>query len=107
MSSFETVNEENFAVQVLKSSLPVVVDFGAEWCGPCKRLDPILEKLNQDWDGKVRMVRLDVDMNAGVAAQYQVMSLPTLILFKGGKEQDRLFGLQSRERIIEKFSRYF
>jgi thioredoxin 1 len=107
MSSFETVNEENFAVQVLKSSLPVMVDFGAEWCGPCKRLDPILEKLNQDWDGKVRMVRLDVDMNAGVAAQYQVMSLPTLILFKGGKEQDRLFGLQSRERIIEKFSRYF
>lgn len=107
MSSFDTITEENFATKVLKSTLPVMVDFGAEWCGPCKRLDPILEKLNQEWDGKVRMVRLDVDMNAGVAAQYQVMSLPTLILFKGGKEQERLFGLQSRERIIEKFSRYF
>jgi thioredoxin 1 len=107
MSSFDTVNEENFGTQVLKSTLPVVVDFGAEWCGPCKRLDPILEKLNQEWDGKVRMVRVDVDINAEVAAQYQVMSLPTLILFKGGKEQERLFGLQSRERIIEKFSRYF
>jgi thioredoxin 1 len=107
MSSFDTISEENFATQVLKSTLPVMVDFGAEWCGPCKRLDPILEKLNQEWDGKVRLVRLDVDMNAGVAAQYQVMSLPTLILFKGGNEQERLFGLQSRERIIEKFSRYF
>jgi thioredoxin 1 len=107
MSSFDTITEENFADQVLKSTLPVMVDFGAEWCGPCKRLDPILEKLNQEWDGKVRMVRVDVDMNAGVVAQYQVMSLPTLILFKGGKEQERLFGLQNRERIIEKFSRYF
>jgi len=107
MSSFETINEENFTVQVLKSTLPVVVDFGAEWCGPCKRLDPILEKLNQEWDGKVHMVRLDVDVNAGVVAQYQVMTLPTLILFKGGKEQERLTGLQSRERIIEKFSRHF
>jgi thioredoxin 1 len=107
MSSYDTITEKNFATQVLKSTLPVMVDFGAEWCGPCKRLDPILEKLNQEWDGKVRMVRLDVDMNGGVAAQYQVMTLPTLILFKDGKEQERLFGLQSRERIIEKFSRYF
>ena len=107
MSSFETINEENFTAQVLKSTLPVVVDFGAEWCGPCKRLDPILEKLKLEWDGKVRMVRLDVDMNAGVVAQYQVMTLPTLILFKGGKEQERLIGLQSRERIIDKFSRHF
>lgn len=107
MSSFDKITEENFPAQVLKSTLPVMVDFGAEWCGPCKHLDPILEKLNQEWDGKVRMVRLDVDMNAGVVAQYQVMTLPTLILFKGGKELERLYGLQSRERIIEKFSRYF
>ena len=107
MSSFETINEDNFTEQVLKSTLPVVVDFGAEWCGPCKRLDPILEKLNQEWGGKVRMVRLDVDVNAGVVAQYQVMTLPTLILFKGGAEQERLIGLQSRERIIDKFSRHF
>ncbi len=96
MSSFLTVNEINFPEQVLKASLPVIVEFGAVWCAPCKRLEPIMEKLGEEWGGKVRLVKIDVDESVNVAMNCQVMSVPTLILFVQGQEKQRLTGLQSR-----------
>jgi len=107
MSSFLTVNEENFPEQVLKASLPVIVEFGAVWCAPCKRLEPIMEKLGDEWGSKVRLVKIDVDESVDVTMNCQVMSVPTLILFILGQEKQRLTGLQSSERIVEKFTPYF
>ena len=107
MSSFLTVNEKSFPEQVLKASLPVIVEFGAVWCAPCKRLEPIMEKLGDEWGGKVKLVKIVVDESAIVAMNCQVMSVPTLILFVQGQEKQRLTGLQARERIIEKFTPYF
>jgi thioredoxin 1 len=107
MSSFLTINEKSFPEQVLKSLAPVIVEFGAVWCAPCKRLEPIMEKLADEWGGKVRLVKIDVDESVNVAMNCQVMSVPTLILFIQGQEKQRLTGLQARERIIEKFTPYF
>ena len=107
MSSFLTINEKSLPEQVLKSSSPVIVEFGAVWCAPCKRLEPIMEKLADEWGGKVRLVKIDVDESVNVEMNCQVMSVPTLILFIKGQEKQRLTGLQARERIIEKFTPYF
>ena len=107
MSTFLTINEKNFPEQVLKAVSPVIVEFGAVWCAPCKRLEPIMEKLGDEWGGKVRLVKIDVDESANVAINCQVMSVPTLILFVQGQEKQRLTGLQPRERIIEKFTPFF
>ena len=101
------INEKNFPEQVLKATSPVIVEFGAVWCAPCKRLEPIMEKLGDEWGGKVRLVKIDVDESANVAINCQVMSVPTLILFVQGQEKQRLTGLQPRERIIEKFTPFF
>jgi thioredoxin 1 len=107
MSSFLTVNEINFPEQVLKASIPVIVEFGAVWCAPCKHLEPIMEKLGDEWGSKVRLVKIDVDESVNVAITCEVMRVPTLILFVQGQEKQRLTGLQPRERIVEKFTPYF
>jgi thioredoxin 1 len=106
MADFTHVSEGAFEAEVLKSTLPVIVDFGAAWCGPCKMLDPVVKQLSQDWDGKVKVVKLDVDDNADLAMQYGVMGVPTLILFVGGKPVQRLTGYQPKDRIISKFGSY-
>jgi len=100
------VNDANFHQEVLKSSLPVIVEFGAEWCQPCKRLEPVLVQLEKEWAGKARMVKVDIDQSAQVTQQYGIMSVPTTILFIGGQACERLVGLQSRDRITEKFLAY-
>lgn len=107
MTPLETIQEANFDQQVLQSPLPVLLDFGAEWCAPCKRLEPILEKLSQEWQGRVRIVRVDADQNPTLAGRYQVMSLPTVILLVKGQEVARQAGLATRERLVEKFSGQF
>lgn len=91
------VDESSFDAEVLKSEVPVVVDFYADWCGPCKRMEPILSKVSEEYAGKVKVVKLNSDDNQQVAVNYQVRGLPTLILFKGGKEVDRKLGLQSEQ----------
>jgi len=101
---FLHVNEYNFKSEVLDSQTPVLVEFGAEWCQPCKRLDPILEQLSAGWKERVRVTRVDVDESGSLAMQMQVMSVPTLILFIKGSEAARLVGLQSPERIDGKIN---
>ena len=106
MSDIPKLTESVFETEVLKSTLPVMVDFTAIWCGPCKMLDPVVTQLSQEWGGKVKVVKLDVDDNTNLAVQYGVMGVPTLILFIDGKPVQRLTGYQPKDRILSKFSSY-
>lgn len=106
MTDIPKLSEAVFDQEVLKSSLPVMVDFTAIWCGPCKMLDPVITQLSQDWVGKVKVVKLDVDDNSSLAVKYGVMGVPTLILFINGNPVQRLSGYQPKDRIVSKFSAY-
>lgn len=101
------VNEDNFQSEVLESDQPVLVDFTAVWCGPCKMLDPVVKQLATDWYGKAKVVKLDVDDNPNIAMQYQVMGVPTLMLFKNGQPSERVTGFQPKDRLVKKFSPHF
>jgi len=106
MPDIPKLTEGEFEIEVLKSALPVMVDFTAIWCGPCKMLDPVVKQLSEDWNGKVKFVKLDVDDNTNLAVQYGVMGVPTLILFINGNPVQRLSGYQPKDRIVSKFSSY-
>jgi thioredoxin 1 len=96
-------NQADFPKDVLESNLPVLVDFTAVWCGPCKMLDPVVKQLAQDWEGRVKVFKLDIDENQDLTLQYQVMGVPTLILFIKGKPVQRVSGYQPKDRLVAKF----
>ena len=106
MAEMLNVSEDTFQSEVLDSTQPVLVDFTAVWCGPCKMLDPIVKQLAEQWAGKVKVVKLDVDHNPELAMQYQVMGVPTLMLFVDGQPSARLSGYQPKERILAKLGAY-
>ncbi len=106
MTDIPKLTESAFESEVLKSSIPVMVDFTAIWCGPCKMLDPVVSQLSHDWGDKVKVVKLDVDDNSSLAMQYGVMGVPTLILFVNGQPVQRLSGYQPKDRILSRFSSY-
>ena len=106
MVDIPKLNEAVFDTEVLKSTMPVMVEFTAIWCGPCKMLDPVITQLSQDWVGKVKVVKLDVDDNGALAVKYGVMGVPTLILFVNGSPVQRLSGYQPKDRIVSKFGSY-
>mgnify|MGYP000493989628 CR=1 FL=1 len=89
-------SNENFA-EILSDSKPVLVDFWATWCGPCRMMAPVIEELAEEYDGKVKIGKLDVDENSDIAARYGVMSIPTIILFKNGEVFSKSVGLQDKE----------
>jgi len=104
MADISKLSEATFQSEVIDSEMPVLVDFTAVWCSPCKMLDPIVKQLAQDWEGKVKVVKLDVDDNPQMTIDYNIMGVPTLILFKGGKPVERLSGYQPKDRLVKKFS---
>jgi thioredoxin 1 len=102
MTDLQYVTETDFQNEVLNSDLPVLVDFTAVWCQPCKMIEPIVKQLAQEWDGKVKVVKLDADQNPNVMMQYGVMGIPTLMLFKGGQIKERMTGFQPKEKLAAK-----
>lgn len=86
------VTDGNFESEVLQSDVPVLVDFYADWCGPCKMIGPVVEQLAGEYEGKAKIVKLDVDANQATAQNYRVMSIPTLLVFKGGQVVDTIVG---------------
>ena len=96
------VTDATFDAQVIQSSTPVLVDFWAEWCHPCKAIAPAVRQIAQEYDGKLKVGKLDVDANANTTMQYQVMGIPTLILFKNGQEVERIKGSISKDKLIAK-----
>ena len=102
MAALHQFTDDNFQLEVLQCDTPVLVDFTAEWCGPCHMLAPVVEQLNTEWNGAVKVGQLDADANASLVMQYEVMGVPTLILFKNGQPVERLAGYMRRERILSK-----
>ena len=96
------VDDTNFEKEVLKSDTPVIVDFFADWCGPCKMMGPIFEEVGKKYDSKVKFVKLNVDEAQATAQTFGVMSIPTLVTFKAGEVVDTLVGLQDEDSLIEK-----
>jgi len=86
------VNDQNFEQEVVKSELPVVVDFWAPWCGPCRMIGPVVDKLSEEFQGKIKFCKLNVDENPDSARKYQVMSIPLLLFFKEGQPMDQSLG---------------
>ena len=95
------VVDATFETEVLQAEAPVLVDFGAEWCHPCRQLDPIVEELAGAWEGKAKVVHVDADQNVDTTTRFGVLGLPTLILFLGGEPVARLQGFQTKKRILE------
>jgi thioredoxin 1 len=93
------VTDANFAAEVLGSELPVLVDFWAEWCGPCHRIAPILEELAVEYEGRVRIVKLDADNNPNTVRTYNVMSMPTLTIFRGGEVVSQVVGAMPKSKL--------
>jgi thioredoxin 2 len=101
-----TVTDRNFAEEVEKSPLPVLLDFWAAWCGPCRMVAPVIDKLAQELSGKVRVGKLNVDENQMTAARFHVQGIPTLLILKNGREVDRIVGAQSKEAILQRLKPY-
>lgn len=97
-----TITDGNFNEEVLKSDKPVLIDFWAVWCGPCKMIAPVVEELSVEYDGKIKVGKLDVDNNQQSAINYGVRSIPTLLIFKGGKVVDTIIGAVPKTHIKQK-----
>lgn len=95
------ITDANFDAEVLKSELPVLVDFWAEWCGPCKMIAPILEEVSQQYAGKLVVAKVDVDANQAVPAQFGIRGIPTLILFKNGEAAAQKVGAMAKGQLVQ------
>ncbi len=102
MSQVINVDDSNFESEVVKSNHPVLVDFSATWCGPCKKLEPVVEEIAGDYDGRLKVVKVDVDKAPNTAAKFAVLSVPTLLLFNEGQVRDQVTGLVPKRAIADR-----
>ena len=98
------VTDSTFEAEVLKSTVPVLVDFWAVWCGPCKMIAPVVEELAAEYNGKLKVVKLDVDGNPDTSMKYAIRSIPTLMLFKGGSVAEQIIGAVPKRSLVEKLA---
>jgi thioredoxin 1 len=99
------VTDATFEQEVLKSDLPVLVDFWAEWCGPCRMVAPIVDELSKEYSGKLKVAKVDVDSNTKIASQYGIMSIPSLLFFKNGKVVDQIVGAVPKKAFLDRLNK--
>lgn len=99
-----TLTDSNFESEVIKSDVPVLIDFWATWCGPCKAIAPIVEDLAKEYDGKVKIGKVDVDNNQQTAIKYGIRSIPTILIFKNGQVNDTIVGAVPKAQIVQKLN---
>jgi len=102
MANLVTITDDSFQSEVIESSLPVLVDFWATWCGPCRQVAPIVEELAQEYEGRIKVGKVDVDSEQKVAANLGIRSIPTLVIFKDGKVADQVIGAVPKTHLVEK-----
>ncbi len=102
MTNLMSITDSSFDPEVLKSDIPVLTDFWAEWCGPCQVLEPLLAEIGTEYETQLKIVKMDLETNPNTASAYSVLNLPTLILFKNGQEVERIIGLVSKEKLLAK-----
>jgi thioredoxin 1 len=100
------LDESNFEEEVLKSSIPALVDFWAPWCGPCKMMGPVLEEASVEWEGKIKVCKINVDEVMSVARDYQIQSIPTMILFENGEPAKRIVGARPKAAFMGEFQNW-
>jgi thioredoxin 1 len=105
MKNVVEMNDQNFETEVSTSEMPVLVDFSAEWCGPCKTLGPIVEEIAGEYSGRLKVGHLDIDNGRQTAARFGIMSVPTLLFFKNGKVCDQLVGAVGKQALVDRISR--
>ena len=104
-ASVTEFSENNFDLEVMKATTPVLIDMWAAWCGPCRIIAPVVEELAHTYQGKMKMGKLNVDDHPQVAAQFRIMNIPTLLLFKEGKEVDRIVGVVPKEELVRRIEK--
>lgn len=105
MSSLTYSSEEKFEVDVLKSDIPVLTDFYADWCGPCKVIAPIIEELSKEYQGRMRFVKVNVDESPDLAGKFGIQGIPTLIFFRAGQPVERIAGAPPRSRLVKEIDK--
>ena len=106
MSATATVTDSSFKEDVLESDVPVLVDFWAPWCGPCRMVAPVVEEIAEQYDGQIKVVKLNTDENPQVASQYGIRSIPTLMIFKGGQRVDMVVGAVPKTTLANTLEKY-
>ena len=106
MGNAVAVTDQSFQTEVLNSTTPVLVDFWAEWCGPCRAIAPMVEELAAEFQGKLKVVKIDVDESTDVAARYRIQSIPTLMVFKDGEEVERVIGAVPKNMLHQRISKH-
>ena len=100
------LTDANFENEVVSSDIPVLVDFWAIWCGPCKMIAPVVEEIAEEYSGKIKVCKLDVDNNRQIATNYMIRSIPTLLIFKDGKVVEQIIGVVAKSNLVEKIEKY-